>query len=45
MTTTTLTDPVSGQLRTILRTLKLGKLPGHPARADHPGQTTPPPPR
>jgi DNA replication protein DnaC len=26
MTTTTLTDPVSGELRTILRTLKLGKL-------------------
>jgi IstB-like ATP binding protein len=26
MTTTTPTDPVSGELRTILRTLKLGKL-------------------
>jgi IstB-like ATP binding protein len=26
MSTTTLTDPLSGELRTILRTLKLGKL-------------------
>ena len=26
MTTTTLTNPISGELRTILRTLKLGKL-------------------
>jgi hypothetical protein len=45
MSTTTLTAPISPELRTILRALKLGKLPGHPARANHPGQTTTPTPR
>jgi hypothetical protein len=38
-------DPVSADLKALLRALKLGNLPGHSARADHPGHTTPPTPR
>ncbi len=37
MTKTIMVDPISGELRIVLRALKLGKLPSRPARTARPG--------